>query len=205
MGGVVMVALDKSPGGSSLAVDDIEKLLKGFPPGVRQSARALLESRSEQQQQDEEVIARLFARVSVLPGDAAPGRKVFFSKQVACYSCHLMENVGGQVGPDLTLIGRVRRTIDLVEAIAVPSSTIVPGYRTHNVLTAGGQAFSGLIVRQASDAIYLRTADLSEVRIALGDIEELQASDLSIMPKGLDKTMTAQEFADLLEFLYTRR
>ena len=25
------------------------------------------------------------------------------------------------------------------------------------------------------------------------------------MPKGLDKMMTAQEFADLLEFLYTRR
>jgi len=95
-------------------VDDVEKLLKNFPPIVRESARPLLESRAERQRQDEETIARLFARVSVLPGDVARGRKLFFSKKAACYGCHQMGSEGGRVGPDLTRIGRVRRTIDLV-------------------------------------------------------------------------------------------
>lgn len=87
----------------------------------------------------------------------------------------------------------------------MPSSTIVPGYRTYTVLTGEGKVVNGLIVRQTSDAVYLRAADLSEIRIPRDGIEELRLSDLSIMPKGLDKTMTPQEFADLLEFLYTRR
>ncbi len=205
MGRALMGALGKSPGGSALAVDDVEKLLKNFPPSVREAARPLLESRAERQKQNEETIARLFARVSVLPGDAARGRKVYFSKKVACYGCHQMGGEGGRVGPDLTQIGRVRRTIDLVEAITTPSSTIVPGFRTYNVSTARGKVLSGLIVRQTSDAVYLRGADLSEIRIPRGDIEELRPSDVSIMPQGLDKAMTPQELADLLEFLYTRR
>ena len=53
--------------------------------------------------------------------------------------------------------------------------------------------------------MYLRAADLSEIRIPRNGTEDLRPSDLSIMPKGLDKTMAPQEFADLLEFLYTRR
>lgn len=201
----LMAALDKSPGGGALAIDDVENLLKNFPPGVRESARPLLESRADRQRQEEETIARLFARVSVLPGDAARGRQVFFSKKVACYGCHQIEKEGGQVGPDLSLIGSVRRTIDLVEAISIPSSTIVPGYRSFTVLTADGKVASGLIVRQTSDAVYLRTADLSEIRIPRNDIDQLAPSDQSIMPQGLDKTMTPQDFADLLEFLHSRR
>lgn len=205
IGQALMVALRKSPGGSALAVDDIENLLNNFPTSVRDSARPLLASRAEQQRRDEETIAQLFARVSVLPGDAARGRKVFFSKKAACYSCHQMENQGGRVGPNLTKIGRVRRNIDLIEAIAVPSSTIVPGYRTYSVMTDDGKVISGMIVDQADDAVYLRTPDLSEIRIPRDKIDALRPSDVSIMPKGLDETMTAQEFADLLEFLYTRR
>lgn len=109
------------------------------------------------------------------------------------------------MGPDLSRIGRIRRTIDLVEAISVPSSTIVPGFRTYTVLTAQGKVINGLIVRQTGDAVYLRSADLSEIRVPRDQIEELKPSELSLMPKGLDKTMTPQQFADLLEFLYTRR
>jgi len=205
LGQTLMVALHESPGGSAVAVDVIENLLRRLPPSVRTAARPLLESRAAQQNQDEKAIARLFARVSVLPGEAARGRKVFFSKKVGCYGCHQMENQGGRVGPDLTKIGRVRRNIDLIEAIAVPSSTIVPGFRTYSVLTADGQVKSGLIVNQTADAVYLRTGDLSEIRIPRDEIEELRPSEVSLMPKGLEQTMTAQEFADLLEFLYTRR
>ncbi|MBI3464820.1 MAG: hypothetical protein HY000_17465 [Planctomycetes bacterium] len=62
-----------------------------------------------------------------------------------------------------------------------------------------------MIVRETADALYLRTSQLAEIRIARHDVDELQPSNVSIMPQGLEKTMTDQEFADLLEFLYQRR
>ena len=205
IGSLLMESLNQSPGGSGVSADDIEQLLRNFPPAVRHAAEPLLQSRAAQQQQDEETIARLFARVSVLPGDSERGRKVFFSRTAACYGCHRMQDKGGHIGPDLTRIGRVRRTIDLVEAIAVPSSTIVPGYHSYTVITVDGKTASGLIVRQTDDAVYLRTTDLSEIRIPRHEIEELVPSETSLMPKGLDKALTDQQFADLLEFLFTRR
>ena len=53
--------------------------------------------------------------------------------------------------------------------------------------------------------MYLRTSQLAEIRISRQDVEEIVPSSISIMPQGLEKTMTDQEFADLLEYLYQRR
>jgi hypothetical protein len=46
---------------------------------------------------------------------------------------------------------------------------------------------------------------VAEVRVPRTDIEALQPSDTSLMPQGLEKTMSPQEFSDLLEFLHRRR
>ena len=56
-----------------------------------------------------------------------------------------------------------------------------------------------------SDAVYLRTAQLAEIRIPRGKVEEMHPSNVSIMPKGLEKSMRAQDLSDLLEFLHSRR
>ncbi len=73
------------------------------------------------------------------------------------------------------------------------------------IVTDGGLVHSGIIVRETSDAVYLRINQLAEIRIPRNEIEELIRSDISIMPQGLDKSLSAQELSDLLEFLYQRR
>jgi hypothetical protein len=62
-----------------------------------------------------------------------------------------------------------------------------------------------MIARETSDAIYLRTAQLAEVRVARQDVEGMTPSPVSIMPEGLEKTISRQELSDLLEFLYHQR
>jgi hypothetical protein len=49
--------------------------------------------------------------------------------------------------------------------------------------------------------VYLRTAELAEIRIRRVDIEEMKESPTSIMPKGLEKTLSADELRDLLAYL----
>jgi putative heme-binding domain-containing protein len=62
-----------------------------------------------------------------------------------------------------------------------------------------------MIVRETADAIYLRTSDLAEVRVARANVETMTPSQVSLMPEGLEKTMSRQELSDLLEFLYAQR
>ena len=78
-------------------------------------------------------------------------------------------------------------------------------YRPYLIVTKGGQVATGLIARESSDAVFLRTADRAEIRIARGDIVDMRESSISIMPAGLEKTMSARELSDLLEFLYRCR
>ena len=60
---------------------------------------------------------------------------------------------------------------------------------------------TGLIVRETAESLTLRTAQLAETRIARKDVDELLPCNVSLMPEGLEKTMTRQELRDLLEFL----
>ena len=47
----------------------------------------------------------------------------------------------------------------------------------------------------------LRLADQSESRLKRASIEEMKPSPLSIMPAGLENTMSPQQLADLVAYL----
>ena len=61
------------------------------------------------------------------------------------------------------------------------------------------------ITWETPDAISLRTAQLTEVRIPRKDIEELSPATVSLMPDGLERTLNRQELRDLVEFLVQRK
>src|SRR5262249_8470319 len=138
-------------------------------------------------------------------GSVERGKAVFFSKKAACYSCHRAAGKGGNVGPDLSQVGRFRATRDLLESIVFPSPSIRPEDRPYIITPKKGKKTRGMIVRESAHHLYLRTSDLAEIRIARADVEEMTPSKVSLMPEGLEKTMTRQELSDLLEFLYNQR
>src|SRR6185436_13766104 len=125
----------------------------------------------------------------------------FYGKKVACGTCHRVGPQGGRVGPDLTRIGAIRAGRDLLESILLPSSTFAQGYEPYLVLTKDGAILSGLIARQSSDAVTLRDAGGAEVQLRRDRISQMKRAEKSIMPEGLERALTPDEFRDLLAYL----
>jgi putative heme-binding domain-containing protein len=136
-----------------------------------------------------------------LAGDAARGRELFLhAAGVQCKNCHRIGDQGKQLGPDLTQIGKKLDKPKLLESILEPSKTVEPQWVTR-LVEANGEVISGLLVEQTPSHVVLRQADGKEVRLAAGDIDRLAPQAKSLMPELLVQDMTAQQVADLLEFL----
>ena len=129
------------------------------------------------------------------------GQAVFHSTKAACSSCHTIGYLGGNVGPELTQIGRIRSERDLLESIVFPSASFVRSYEPVLVTTRKGKVINGLVRKDTPEEVVLATGADQEARIARDDIEDIQPSKVSVMPSGLDQQLTPQELADLLAFL----
>lgn len=202
VGTALVAALQRAPAADVLSVAELDKVLKPHSPQVQKLAHGLREKLVGRQQKQAAYIIGLKTELDRLKGDAETGKQVFFSHKVGCHACHKVGNEGAAIGPELTKIGQFRSPAELLESIVFPNLTITPEFRTYQVQTKAGRAIDGLIVRETSEALFLRTAQLAEIRIARKDVEELAPSDVSLMPEGLDRTMTRQELRDLLEYLY---
>jgi len=159
-------------------------------------ARAIVEKSAE------ETVARLARFERLLKGgDPVKGREIFAGKRVACSTCHSVGTQGGKVGPDLTKIGAIRAGRDILESILAPSSTFAQGYEPYLLLTQDGSVLTGLIARQSADAVVLRDAGGNEIQLRRDRIQQMKRAEKSVMPEGLERAMTEQEFRDLLAFL----
>ncbi len=135
-------------------------------------------------------------------GNAEAGRERFLnSKAQQCRNCHRYAEQGRSVGPDLDGIAKKRSRGELLESILEPSKKIEPEFATYAVVTADGQLISGLRIEQSSATTVIRSADGQEHRMAAEEIEQMSMQSTSLMPVGLAAEMTAEELADLLEFL----
>ena len=86
-------------------------------------------------------------------------------------------------------------------AISAPSKTIDPQFVSHLVETASGEVHCGLLVRQTDNETVLKLADGKEITIPASEIDRSVPQQKSLMPELLLRDMTAQQAADLLEFL----
>jgi putative heme-binding domain-containing protein len=205
IGRTLVDALQGSPAAEALSVAELDRALGPFGEDVRKRARGLRDKLAERQKGQAAYLARLTAELSHLKGDADAGQEVFLSQKMGCYGCHRAVGRGGDVGPDLSRIGQFRTPAELLESIVFPSSTIAPEYRAFQATLRDGRVIVGLIIREAPGAIHFRTTDLSEVRVRRKDIDDMTPSNVSLMPEGLEKSMTRQELRDLLEFLSRQR
>ncbi|HEY1859582.1 MAG TPA: PQQ-dependent sugar dehydrogenase [Gemmataceae bacterium] len=143
--------------------------------------------------------------ILALKGDSERGEKLFWSKALNCASCHKVGDRGTEVGPDLSTIGKARPREDLLESILEPSRRIEPKFAAYIARTADGRSFTGLLVRRDDKEVVLRDAQNKEIVLAAKNVEELRPSTTSLMPNGQMAGLTAQEAADLLEYLATRK
>ena len=140
--------------------------------------------------------------IFALAGDAQRGRQLYLEAAgVQCKNCHKIGEAGKQLGPDLTTIGKKLDRPKLLESILQPSLAIEPQYAAWLVETTDGLVHTGLLVRRTHTEVLLKTADGKELQIPTAGIERLAPQQKSLMPDLLVQEMTAQQVADLIEFL----
>lgn len=142
------------------------------------------------------------AELLKMPGDAERGRRLFAeTANISCRNCHRIGDVGKQIGPDLIAIGKKLDKAKLLESILEPSKAIDPQFAAQLVETSDGQVLTGLLVRRDEKQVVLRQVDGKESTVAVGDIELIAPQQKSLMPELLLQDLTAQQVADLLEYL----
>ena len=199
VGHCFLAALRASPARSALRLETLKPRLAKFSPSVQKEADELFASLGADKEKQKARLEQLVAELQ--SGDIRRGQAVFQNPKAACSSCHAIGYLGGNVGPDLTHIGRIRTERDMLEAIVFPSASFVRSYEPWLVATKNGKVLNGILRKDAPDEVVLATGATEEVRITRTDIEEMQLSKVSLMPSGLDQQLTPQELADLVAFL----
>ena len=138
-------------------------------------------------------------------GNAARGHSLFHLEGASqCARCHRVGSEGRAFGPDLTAIARKYNRAQLLDQILNPSKIIAPEFKTITVTLRDDTEVSGFVLQRTADELILRDATLTDRRVKLSDVKESRESALSAMPEGLLAPLTAQEAADLLEYLMKR-
>lgn len=177
----------------------LDQILGAFGEAVQASAKPL---RARAEAEKEIRIAKLREVEPLLgTGDVGRGRRVFFGEKAACFTCHHVGEEGGVLGPDLTSVGAIRSSHDLLEAVLFPSASLVQDYDSYIVETSGLETHQGTIARQEADAVVLRTAATEEVRIPRDEITSMTLHPISMMPEGLDQGLERGDLLDLMAFL----
>ena len=134
-------------------------------------------------------------------GDPVNGRLVFFSDTTACQRCHVVHGEGIAIGPDLSQIGDKLGKDALIESILDPNNGIAFGYEAWTVTTTDNEEVYGLIVSETAEEIAVK--DLSGIvhRIAKSNLADRLPSQFSLMPAGLQATMSVTELVDLVEYM----
>ena len=140
------------------------------------------------------------SELTKMTGDAANGRMVFFSTGT-CHKCHVVDGMGREIGPNLTEIGSKLSREAMFESVLYPSAGISHNYEMWTVVLSSGTTVNGLLVSSTDAEISLRGDDALVRQFPKSDIEELVKQKISLMPADLQKTMTSQELADVVEFM----
>jgi putative heme-binding domain-containing protein len=156
------------------------------------------------QDNEKEILGR-YRAAALMGGDAGRGKVVFESKQAACAKCHVLSGKENKPGPNLGSIGDKCYRDQLIQSVLEPSAQIHPDHATTTVVTTAGKTINGVLQSRTGKEIQLLDGEGKLVRIPIGMIELEKPSKTSLMPSGLNKTVKADQFADLVAYMGTLR
>ncbi|MCG8600991.1 MAG: c-type cytochrome [Verrucomicrobiales bacterium] len=170
------------------------RLMKSANGDIRQRAKTLFAGASNPNRG--KVLADWKAAAEST-GDAEEGKQVFAA---ACIACHEAEGQGNSIGPDLAAITDRSREALLV-AILDPNRAVEDKFLTWNVKRKNGSFLLGLVTEESANDFTLRGPDGSEAKVLRTEIESMESVGVSLMPEGLEATMTKQQMSDLISYV----
>ncbi len=206
-----VLAKSDSPKALAAIVGGVQSYLDGtLPADVQLNVLEAAEGKLDEKLQDDLVEhGRTLADSDALApwlaslegGQADRGAKLFFeNSKLSCLRCHKVDRAGGEVGPNLTTIGKEKDRRYLLESICLPDAKIAKGYETAVIANDSGQVFTGIVKSEDDDFVELIQNDGSQLRIATEEIVARRKGKSS-MPDDLIKYMTPRELRDMVAYL----
>jgi putative membrane-bound dehydrogenase-like protein len=183
---------------SALSVDQRVRLLKHRDESIRTQSTKLFGGAVSTNRR---AVASKYQTALKLKASSSAGRDVF---KKTCAKCHRLDGEGHEAGPDLSDV-RNRSRLALLFDVLDPNSKVEPRFTAYSVITVDGKVFNGLIVSETPEAVVLRMAEGKQQVIGRAQIESVRAGNVSLMPEGIEKDVSIQQMADLLEYLKTRK
>jgi putative heme-binding domain-containing protein len=123
-----------------------------------------------------------------------------------CNQCHAMGGAGGNVGPDLTNLGKRFSMKDMLESIIDPSKTISDQYAATQFTLANGSSIIGRLTDQDNVSFSVSRNPYSPDQVEVikkKDVVAMRYSPISSMLPGLINSLNEEELKDLMAYLMT--
>jgi putative membrane-bound dehydrogenase-like protein len=156
--------------------------------------RTIDELRGPEAREKEALIARFKPEVEK-PGNVERGRELF---AVHCANCHVFNDVGRDLAPNLTGMG-AHGPADLLVHILDPNRLVEPNFVSVSIETHNEEIYDGIIERENSREIVLRNAS-GDFTLQKRDVARRRVTGLSLMPEGFE-SLGAEGLRDLLAYL----
>ena len=160
-----------------------DSLLKHVPLGIRSE------------------VLQAYQEALKIDGTTERGRTVF---QKNCATCHRLENKGHAIGPNLAAM-RNRGMESILVNVLDPNREVNPQYISYSVITTKGKSLTGMVAAESATSITLQRAENATDTVLRIDIDEMRGTGKSLMPEGLEKEISVQAMADLLNYLESIR
>lgn len=142
-----------------------------------------------------------FFRETLKGGNIDEGKKIFFERtEAACLRCHVVQGRGGEVGPDLSHIGRQQSREYLLESLVAPNNKIAKGFESIVLATSDGAILTGILKDEDDQNLRLMTAEGTLLDVAKSEIEERRQGK-SAMPEDITKHLNKRDIRNLLAYL----
>jgi len=130
-------------------------------------------------------------------GNATAGRALF--QKSGCVNCHRIGEEGGNLGPELTDIGRRRGLKFLTESLVKPDADIPINYRGVQVVLKNGQTVTGIRVNRDDLSIQIRDARDNYRSFMMDSVQDVRYDKPSLMPSY--GSMNAKDLDDVIAYL----
>ncbi len=131
-------------------------------------------------------------------GDPEKGKAAFAKVCVACHVSH--EGVGIALGPVLASFSAAGAET-LLGNILDPNREVAPQYQAYTFEFTSGPPATGFIVSENSTEVTLRQPGGVERTFPRSEVASMKGLGQSLMPEGLEATLTVDEMADLIAYI----
>ncbi len=135
-------------------------------------------------------------------GDPAKGKLAFAKVCIACHQSH--EGEGVVLGPPIATFAAAGAETVLGH-ILDPNREVAPQYQAYTFEFHEGPPATGYILAENATEVTLRMPGGLDKTFPRSEVASMKGLGQSLMPEGLEATLTVEEMTDLLAYLLTPR